>query len=274
MPRIGRRGQRARALPASARHHGGATASSRRTARVPGSAGTFRPARALSLPAARRGPRPHPRRERLPPLFDLITRAVEASGYLGVALLMLAENLFPPIPSELIMPLAGFTAARGELNLAGVILAGSAGSLAGAWFWYRVGARLGLERLKRWAGRHGRWLTLTPEELDAADRWFDRHCAAAVLIGRLIPTVRTLISVPAGISGMAPGRFLLWSGLGTALWTGALATAGWALEDRHDRVAAWLNPLADLVLAGVVLGYLYRVATFRQRRTGTGGRTG
>src|SRR3546814_7553399 len=107
-------------------------------------------------------------------MFDWITGLVEDGGYLGVAALMLAENLFPPIPSELIMPLAGFAAARGDLNIILVVASGAAGSLLGAVFWYAVGCWLGSERLKRWAGRHGRWLTLAPDDIDKAVAWFDR----------------------------------------------------------------------------------------------------
>jgi membrane protein DedA with SNARE-associated domain len=198
-------------------------------------------------------------------MFDWITGLVEQTGYLGIALLMLAENVFPPIPSELIMPMAGFAAARGELALVGVLLAGTAGSLAGALFWYHIGRRVGLERLRRWAGRHGRWLTTSPEELDGAAAWFDRHCGKAVLVGRLIPAVRTLISVPAGVAGMPVARFLAYSAAGTALWTALLAAAGYLLEDQYRRVGDYLNPVSDVILGLIVLGYLYRVATFRRR---------
>lgn len=196
-------------------------------------------------------------------MFDWITGFLDQTGYLGVALLMLIENVFPPIPSELIMPLAGFTAARGGLSLVGVVLAGTLGSLAGASLWYLVGRWLGCERLKRWAARHGRWLTVAPQEIDEAATWFRRHCGAAVLLGRLIPTVRTLISVPAGIAGMALPRFLAFTAIGTALWTGLLAAAGYLLEDQYGRVQAWLNPASNAILLVLVLGYLYRVATFR-----------
>lgn len=143
-------------------------------------------------------------------MFDWITGVVEKTGYLGVALLMLAENIFPPIPSEMIMPLAGFTAAQGELNIILVVLAGSIGSLAGALTWYRVGAWMGSDRLKRWAAKHGRWLTLHPGGVDKTCDWFDRHGGRTVLVGRLIPTIRTLISVPAGIARMPLLPFLIF----------------------------------------------------------------
>ncbi|MDX6749634.1 DedA family protein [Geminicoccaceae bacterium 1502E] len=198
-------------------------------------------------------------------MFDWITGFVEQSGYLGIAFLMLAENVFPPVPSELIMPLAGYTAASGELNMAGVVAAGTAGSLAGALFWYYVGLKIGMERLRRWAGRHGRWLTLHPDELDRAKAMFERHSGTAVFIGRLVPALRTLISVPAGVACMGLARFLLFSTLGTAIWTALLAGAGYVLEDQYQKVAEWMNPATNTILALMLAYYVYRVVTFRAR---------
>jgi membrane protein DedA with SNARE-associated domain len=167
------------------------------------------------------------------------------------------------VPSELIMPLAGFSAARGELSIVGVLLAGTIGSVAGALFWYEVGRRIGVDRLRRWAGSHGRWLTLSPDELDQAMDWFERHRGPAVLVGRLVPAVRTLISVPAGVSRMPRPAFLAWTTLGTVLWTAFLAGAGYLLEGGYTKVEAWVNPVTNLVVTFLVLGYLYRVVTFR-----------
>lgn len=196
-------------------------------------------------------------------MFDSIIQFLNGAGYLGIATLMFLENLFPPIPSEVIMPLAGFGAGQGRLSLWGVIVAGTAGSVAGALFWYYVGKWIGADRLRRWAARHGRWLTLKPSDLDRVDRWFDQHSGKAVFLGRLIPAIRTLISVPAGVFGMGLPRFLLFSTLGTALWTALLAVAGYLLQGQHDKVAAWLNPVSNIVLVLIVVGYLYRVLTWR-----------
>ncbi len=201
-------------------------------------------------------------------MFEWITDLIEQTGYLGVFILMLAENLFPPIPSELIMPLAGFTAAQGKLNVVLVVLAGAAGSLLGALFWYYVGCWVGRERLKRFSARHGRWLSLSPEEVDGACAWFNRHGAKAVLLGRLVPAVRTLISVPAGIAGMPRTKFLGWTALGTGVWTSLLGGAGYLLEDQYGRVAGYLNPLSNVVLGLIVAWYLYRVVTHRKRQQG------
>jgi membrane protein DedA with SNARE-associated domain len=198
-------------------------------------------------------------------MFEWITGLVERGSYWGIALLMLLENVFPPIPSELIMPLAGFTAARGDLSLLGVIVAGSIGSLAGALLWYGIGRWLGLDRLKGFAARHGRWLTLSPEDLDQAQGFFTRHGGKAVLLGRLVPGVRTLISVPAGIVGMPLPSFLLWTGIGTVVWTALLAGAGYLLESQYEAVSAWLGPVSNVIVGAIVVFYLYRVVTFRPR---------
>lgn len=198
-------------------------------------------------------------------MFAWIAGVVEQTGYLGVALLMLAENIFPPIPSEMIMPLAGFTAARGDLNIFLMVIAGSIGSLLGALAWYYVGRWMGSDRLKRWAGRHGRWMTLHPDDVDKAIDWFQRHGGGTVLVGRLIPTVRTLISVPAGIARMPLLPFLVYSGLGTVLWTTFLAGAGYLLQSQYQSIANWVNPVANAVFGLIVLAYLYRVVTFGRR---------
>ncbi|MFG3452222.1 DedA family protein [Stutzerimonas stutzeri] len=199
-------------------------------------------------------------------MFDKIVEIVSAFGYIGVFLLMLLENIFPPIPSELIMPLAGFVAARGDLNFIGVILVGTAGSVVGALPWYYAGAKLGQERMKRLAKRWGHWLTLSPEDVDKASNWFDRHGKGAVFFGRLIPAVRTLISVPAGIAGMSMTKFLIYSTLGSLIWTALLALAGFVLESQYEKVSQYLDPVSTGVVVLMVLYYLYRL--IRQRFAG------
>lgn len=198
-------------------------------------------------------------------MFDWITEFVESSGYVGIALLMFAENIFPPIPSEVVMPLSGFTAARGELSIVLVILAGSLGALAGAALWYGVGYWIGVETVRRFAQTHGRWLTLAPRDVDRADRWFDDHGAKAVFIARMVPAVRTLISIPAGVAAMALTPFLIYTALGTVIWTAALALAGYFLESEYQAVAGYLKPVSNGIIAVMVIWYLYRVATFRKR---------
>jgi membrane protein DedA with SNARE-associated domain len=162
------------------------------------------------------------------------------------------------------MPLVGFLAAEGRLSLPGGIAAGTAGSVAGAYAWFLVARRIGADRIKRWADRHGRWLTVSPDDIDGVLRWFQRHGAVAVLVGRLVPAVRTLISVPAGIARMPTPRFLLWSTAGTLAWSGTLAVIGYLLGDRYEEIAGSVGIFANIVIGSAVLLYVYRVVTFRR----------
>ncbi|WP_306132877.1 DedA family protein [Roseivivax marinus] len=193
-----------------------------------------------------------------------ITSLMEQGSYAAAAFLMFFENVFPPVPSEIVMPLAGFIANRDGMSLILMIAAGSIGSLAGAVLWYYLGAWIGLERLKTFARKYGRWLTLTPGEIDAADAWFDKHGGKAVFIGRLVPGVRTFISVPAGLSGMPLGKFMVYTTVGTVIWTAFLTIAGWFLGRNYEAVAGWLAPVSNVVIVLLIGWYLYRVATFRR----------
>jgi membrane protein DedA with SNARE-associated domain len=196
-------------------------------------------------------------------MFDWIVEFVREGGYPGIALLMFLENVFPPIPSELIMPLAGFVAASGDMNLGLVVLSGTAGSLAGAVLWYFVGVWLGNGRVEWAILRFGRVLTMDLQDLQNARTWFRWKAHWAVFLGRLVPTVRTLISVPAGIAPMPLPSFMMWTSLGTACWTAILASAGYLLESQYEVVESYVDPVSKLVVAAVVLVYVYRVVTYR-----------
>ena len=196
-------------------------------------------------------------------MFDWITGFLDSGGAWAIAALMLLENVFPPIPSELIMPLAGFNAARGGTPLWLAVLAGGLGSLAGAYLWYLVGRAFGAHRLRRLIARHGRWLTLTLSEFEVAEGWFQRHGRKIVFLGRFVPTVRTLISIPAGIERMPQGQFLLFTALGSFIWSGGLALAGYLLEDQYERVEHWINPVSTAVVVGIIALYVWRVIRWK-----------
>lgn len=196
-------------------------------------------------------------------MHDWITGLLESGGYFAVAALMLLENVFPPIPSEVIMPLAGYTAGKGELSLPIVILAGSLGSVLGTLPWYGIGHWIGIRRLTAWSRKHGRWLTLAPGDVEKAQQWFEKHCTTAVLFGRLIPAVRTLISVPAGVAGMPLPKFLLFSAIGSLVWTAALAAAGSLLGENHAAVERYLGPVTNGILIVLAFGYVYRVVQWK-----------
>lgn len=188
-------------------------------------------------------------------MTEWITRTMESLGYLGIGLLMFLENLFPPIPSELIMPLAGFTVSQGRMNFQYAVLAGVLGTMLGALPWYYAGKLLGETYLRAWVDRYGKWLGLSAKEFDAANRWFYRHGGKAVLFCRLVPGVRTLISLPAGVSSMRLGPFLVYSTIGTTLWVTLLTYAGYLLGDHYDLVDEYLGPVSKIVLAGLVLAF-------------------
>jgi membrane protein DedA with SNARE-associated domain len=150
-----------------------------------------------------------------------VTGTVESMGYVGVALLMALESIFPPIPSELIMPLAGYVAARGDLRIWVVIAAGTVGAVVGTLPWYGLARWLDRDGVHRFVDRHGHWLTIDCDELERAERWFDKHGRWMVAVGRLIPGVRTVVSVPAGYCSMPLGEYLGFSTLGTGATTHA-----------------------------------------------------
>ena len=201
-------------------------------------------------------------------MTEWIISFIQQHGLPAVALLMFLENLFPPIPSELIMPFAGFAAARGDMNIVMVALAGAAGSVAGALLWYGVGRRFGVERLKRWAASYGSWMAMSPSDVDKAHTWFQRKGALAVFLGRLVPAVRTLISVPAGMVAMPLATFFFWSLLGSVLWSGLLAGAGFLLEDQFEGANHWLNLVTKVLLAGALAAYVWRVVKLRRAAAG------
>jgi membrane protein DedA with SNARE-associated domain len=184
-------------------------------------------------------------------------------GYVGIVLLMLLEAMFPPIPSELIIPFAGYSAATGALNPVLVVLAATLGSTLGALPWFLAGWFFGLDRCKWLANRYGRWLTVSSKDIDTADHWFDRYGWTVVFFGRLLPIVRTLISVPAGLTGMKPHWFLLASLAGMTLWNIILVSAGYLLHEHYHVVEQYLDPLTYIVLVLGVLIYLWRVVTWK-----------
>jgi membrane protein DedA with SNARE-associated domain len=196
-------------------------------------------------------------------MIEWITGMLDSAGYLAVILLMLLENVFPPIPCEVILPLAGLTAAKGKLTFIGVALAGTLGSVLGSVPLYYLGKWFGLERLKQWADKHGRWLTITGKDLDKNHEWFERHGNKAVFLGRLVPGIRSLISIPAGIHGMNLGKFLLYTTLSAAIGASLLTLTGYVLEENYNRIEKYLKPASYVFPVGLLLLYVARVITYK-----------
>ncbi|MEM8831866.1 MAG: DedA family protein [Cyanobacteria bacterium P01_G01_bin.19] len=190
-------------------------------------------------------------------MLEYIIDTINSLGYFGIAFLMALENIIPPIPSELIMPLAGFTVTQGEMNFVLVVIAGTIGSVVGATPWYFLGKYWGLKRSKRIADRYGKWLTLSGKDVETAKQWFDRQGSFATAIGRLVPGVRTYISIPAGIGKMSLIPFLLYSTLGSVFWVSLLTGAGYIFGANYKRVGAYLKPISILVLVAIFAYAIY-----------------
>ncbi len=198
-------------------------------------------------------------------MSDWVIRLIDTTGYFGVFVLMMLETVFPPVPSEVVMPVAGVSAARGHMTLTGVIISGTAGAMAGNLLWYLVARWIGLRRFRRFIERHGRWLTMDWYDVEKVERLFGRFGAVVVAIGRLIPTVRSVVSIPAGLVHMQLLRFLFWSTLGTAAWSGFLAGAGYLLGQQFSRIEDVLGPVSSGIIVAIVLFYVYRQLTWSRR---------
>ena len=202
-------------------------------------------------------------------MTDWIIQTISDLGYVGIFLVMLAESIFPPIPSELIIPFAGFAAANGQLDFFGVLAAATVGAVVGMLPWYFAGRLFGLDRVRWLADRYGRLLTMNAGEIDMAVGFFRRFGPVIVLVGRLMPIIRTLISIPAGLDRMRLQVFLLASTTGALIWNTILTLAGYILHEHYELVEVVLDPLSYIVLAGVVLLYLFRVITWKPAKKPT-----
>jgi membrane protein DedA with SNARE-associated domain len=197
---------------------------------------------------------------------DWVFSIVDRLGALGVGLLILLENLIPPIPSEVILPLAGFRARTGTLNLLAVWPAATAGSVLGALILYGLGAWLGYDRLHRLAGH--RWFLLAGQkDLERGREVFERHGGKMVLIARCIPFLRSVVSIPAGIAGMPVLRFTLLTAIGSGVWNAMFLWLGWVLGENWDQVQAWLGPVSYVVLGLVAIGIAVLVVRRLRSRT-------
>lgn len=200
-------------------------------------------------------------------MVDWVIRTVGDFGLPGVFFLMFLENLFPPIPSEVIMPLAGFAAAQGRMSFIGAILAGVLGTIAGNAVWYELARGIGADRIRPLVERHGKWFAITGEDMREAEAVLRKYGPVAVGFGRLLPGIRTLISIPAGLVHLPRAVFYFWSTLGTAVWLVFLASLGLLLEDHYAEVESYVEPLGYLVVVLVVGGYaLHLLRAWRRSR--------
>lgn len=206
-------------------------------------------------------------------LTERILQIVERLGYIGVLAFVALENLIPPIPSEVVLPLAGFSVGQGELNFIGVLIAATGGSLLGALILYWIGRRVGEDRLRAFIDKHS-WIPFIGEDdIDRSHEWFDRHGGSAVFFGRLLPFVRSAISLPAGFTGMPLLRFALYTTVGSAIWNGVLIGAGWWLGARWETVGQYTKyfEYATIALLVVLVGrFIWRRWHNREEQRSSG----
>ncbi|MDG2534785.1 DedA family protein [Sphingomonas sp. HITSZ_GF] len=186
-------------------------------------------------------------------------------GYFGVFLLMVLENVIPPVPSELIMSVAGIAAGQGKMDFVLLVLTGTAGCAVGNLFWWEIGRRFGYKRLEPLVRRWGRWLTLEWEDIEKLRRFFDRWGGITVLVFRFMPIGRTVISIPAGLMHMPLGRFLIYTTIGSAIWNTILVGVGYWLGTNFETIDHWIAPISIAAIAAVAIGYLWRVLTWKPR---------
>jgi membrane protein DedA with SNARE-associated domain len=189
-------------------------------------------------------------------------------GYLGIFLLMVLENVIPPVPSEVIMSLGGIAAGQGKMNFALLVLVGTLGCILGNLFWYEIGRRFGYERLKPLVDRWGRWLTMDWQDVEKLRAFFDRWGGATVFIFRFMPIGRTVISIPAGLLHMPRGRFILYTAAGSAVWNTMLVGVGYWLGANFETIEEWIAPAVTAILVLIVALYVWRVLTWKPRNNG------
>ena len=200
-------------------------------------------------------------------LASWVQDVIESLGYLGVALLVIAENVFPPIPSEIVLPFAGFVARRGDGSVVVMVIASTIGSVLGALILYAIAAAIGPERIHSFVVRFGKWFGVKESDMVRAEAWFDRRSSVAVLVGRCVPLIRSLVSIPAGFRRMRFVPFVMLTAIGSAVWNVALIGAGAALGDQWDRVGDYVGVFQWIVIAALAAAVArFSLTKLRARR--------
>jgi len=194
-----------------------------------------------------------------------IIEIMEKFGYLGILILIAVENIFPPIPSEIILTFGGFMTTRTELTPLGVIITATLGSLIGAIILYYIGRILEVERLEKIIDRWGKLLRVKKEDIHRADAWFDKHGNKAVFFCRMIPLIRSLISVPAGMSGMKLTPFLFYTTIGTLIWNTVLVLLGTTLGDRWEDIVEFMDVYSNIAYAIIAIAIVVVLVLYLRR---------
>ena len=198
---------------------------------------------------------------------EMVIEIMNNFGYIGIFLLIAIENIFPPIPSEVILLFGGFMTTSTDMNVIGVIIASTLGSLVGAIALYYIGKILNKERLKKIiTSKYGKLLRLTPEDIDKADNWFDTKGNKTVFFCRFIPLIRSLISIPAGMSEMPMKKFLIYTIAGSAIWNTALTIAGSIVGEKWEDILAIMDQYSHIIVIALVIIFIIAVVIFYSKR--------
>ena len=207
-------------------------------------------------------------------LATWVQDVINQFGYFGVALLVIIENVFPPIPSEIVLPFAGFVAQQGagaaqsDTSVIGMMIAATIGSVVGALILYFVSAAIGPDRLRAFVEKFGKWFGVKAADLVRAEAWFDRRSSLAVLVGRCVPLIRSIVSIPAGFRRMKLSSFVVLTALGSAVWNIALIGAGAVLKDQWDRVGDYVGVFQWVVILAIVVFVVrFVISLVKRRRT-------
>ncbi|WP_066800091.1 DedA family protein [Sphingomonas soli] len=188
-----------------------------------------------------------------------------AWGYFGIFLLMVLENVIPPVPSEVIMGVAGIAAAQGRFDFVALVAVGTFGCIIGNLFWFEIGRRYGHERLRPFVERWGRWLTLEWHDIERMHQFFQRWGGITVFIFRFMPIGRTVISIPAGLMRMPFWTFVLYTTGGSIVWNAILVGVGYWLGTSFDTIDHWIAPIVTGIVVLLAIAYLWRVLTWKRR---------
>ena len=199
-------------------------------------------------------------------MIDWAADFIDSIGLVGVALFVALENVFPPIPSELVLLLTGFNVSESRFGFVGAVLAATVGSVVGAYFLYGIGRLLSEERLERFLATVGKVVGLKRKDVHKGFTWFERHGTAVVLFGRLIPVVRSVVSIPAGAEKMPILKFTLLTAAGSLVWNIIWVSIGWGLGDQWEKAGTWGDILQYIVLGLIVIGLVVLVVRARRDR--------
>tara|TARA_B100001750_G_scaffold213622_1_gene196242 strand:- start:1318 stop:1914 length:597 start_codon:yes stop_codon:yes gene_type:complete len=198
-------------------------------------------------------------------MADWVLQLIENHGYIAIFFLMFLENVFPPIPSEVILPLSGYIASQGSLNPLLILIASVSGAMLGVIFWYLIGRLIGQLRLEKFFEKYGVYIAITLNDYQKGLMFFEKYRRISVFFGRLIPVIRTVISIPAGLTKMRFLNFTILSTLGTIIWSGLLLYSGYFAGREYEIAAHYIGIITNVIIGLLILCYVIKIIHFQPK---------